>query len=371
MNFKFTAFSIFLIIILLACSGKKSTVTFSFKTIKDFETEYNFKYIAFVPCEISKTISDSCFQIYFQDMKERKTCMFTLMQDTLIKRNNANLNLTEYFFETFIKTDDSIFQLKIGTKCIILKNRTGQILNTFTLDQTYTPIIFPPADLKYKSNHFIMGNAISNIGIGLKKDRLLYYRAVKPILLVRIIDTTVKCVSISNFPKKYINTGDSYNDHLPSACIGKDNNICVSFGADDNLSLYQDSTLLLRKEVKSLYIDKFNPYPDEKLFDMLYLKNYVAQEPKYTNIIFDPFENVYYRIVKHRHINAGSANIEKTWSVIILDTDLNVLGETKFNGDYKYDVFIPTPIGVVTAKRNPKNPEKAILSLIKIKKNAN
>jgi len=371
MNVKYLAIPLLLIILLLACSGKKSAVTFSFKTINDFETDFDLKYLEFVPCEISKTISDSCFHLYFQDMKERKTSMFTLTQDALIKRADANLNLTEYFFETFFKTDDSIFQLKIGTKCIILRNRTGQVLNTYTLDQTYIPIIFPPADLKYKNNYFIMGNAISDIGIGLKKDRLLYYRAVKPILLVRIIDTTVKCLPISDFPQQYINTGDSYNDHLPSACFGKDNNICVSFGADDNLSLYHDSTLLLRKEVKSQYINKFNPYPDEKLFDMLYLKNYVAEEPKYTNIIFDPFENIYYRIVKHRHTNAGSASIEKTWSVIVLDTDLNVLGETKFNGDYKYDVFIPTPIGVVTAKRNPKNPEKAILSLIKIKKNAN
>ncbi len=181
----------------------------------------------------------------------------------------------------------------------------------------------------------------------------------------------MQCKAISDFPEKYIITGDSYNDHLPSACIGKNNNICVSFGADDNISLYHDSTLLLRKKVRSIYIDKFNPYPDEKLFDMLYLKNYVAEEPKYINIIYDPFENVYYRIVKHRHEKSASNDAGDSWSVIMLDTELNVLGELKFTSDYKKDIFIPTPVGIITAKQNQRNPDKATLSLIKIKRNAN
>ena len=371
MKVKHTVIIMLLPILVINCADRKQDNRLSVLTIQDFETDFNFKYIACVPNEISNLQPDSCLHLYFQDMREKETVDFTIDQHAVLKRSDKVLKLKEYFFETYFKTDDSIYQLKIGTKNLVLRNRNGDILNTYNLDQNYTPIIFPPSNLKYRNNIFLLGNVSSTIGFGLKKDRLLYYRAVKPILLAKIIDTTSHCLEISDFPEKYKTSGDSYNDHLPSACIGKDDNICVSFGADDNLSLYHDSTLLLRKEVKSLYIDKFNPYPDAKLFDMLYLKNYIADEPKYTNIIFDPFKNVYYRVVKHRHNSAGSASIEKTWSVIVIDTELNVLGEMKFSGDYKYDVFIPTPIGVVTAKRNPKHPEKAILSLIKIIKNAN
>ncbi len=141
---------------LFSCSEKKANIIFSANTLKDFETDFNFQYIESVPNEISKSHSDSSFQLYFQDLKERKTSMFNLNKDSLIKRSDENLNLTEYFFETFFKTDDSIYQLKIGTKHIILRNRKGDILNTFNLDQSFSPIIFPPADLEYKNDYFIM-----------------------------------------------------------------------------------------------------------------------------------------------------------------------------------------------------------------------
>lgn len=371
MNSRQISIIILLPLFLYSCAEKKGNNGWSFITLRNFETHFDFKYIAFVPTEISTSSLNSNLQLYFQDFKEKKTILYTLNKDTILNRSNEDLKMQEYFFETVFKSDASIYQLKIGTKCIVLRNREGDILNTYNLDQKYNPIIFPPADLKYRNNYFIMGNASSTIGMGLKKDRLLYYQAVKPILLAKIIDTTLQCKAIGDFPEKYITTGNSYNDHLPSACIGENNKICVSFGADANLSLYRDSTFMLRKEVKSIYVDKFNPYPDEKLFDMLYLKNYTADEPKYISVIYDQFENVYYRIVKHRRSNSGSVSTENTWSVIITDSELNVLGEVKFSGDYKYDIFVPTPLGIVTAKRSPRNSDKAMISLIKITRNAN
>ena len=371
MNIKYITIIMFLPLLAINCSDRKQDKRLSVITIKDFETDFNFKNIEFVPGEILKSRSDSGLQLYFQDIKEKKTIPFTLDKNYMLKRSDIDLNINEFFFETFFKSDDSIFQLKIGTKSIVLKNRKGDILHTYHLNTTFNPIIFPPANLKYGNNTFIMGNVSSSIGIGLKKDRFMYYRKVKPVLLAQLIDTTLLCIAISDFPEKYIATGNAYNDHLPSACIGNKSNICVSFGADDNLSLYHDSTLLMRKAVKSIYIDKFNPYPDEKLFDMLYLKNYSAEEPKYINVIYDQFENVYYRIVKHRHTNPRGIGAENTWSVIVTDTELKILGEVKFSGDYKYDIFIPTPLGIITAKRNPKQADKTILSLIKFKRNEN
>ncbi|MDO9258033.1 MAG: DUF4221 family protein [Bacteroidales bacterium] len=369
MNPKLIRMFIFYSIVLFSCTEEKENPHLSVINIKNFETCIEFKYIEFVPREIKISHSDSGYPIYIQDIKSRKTFKYNLTNDTILYKSLSETKLSNYFFETFLKTDDSIYLLKLDTKNIGLLNRNGDVIRNYVIDTIYDPIIFPPADLEFKNNCFIIGNVSNSIGFGYKKDRFKYYETVRPILLAKISDTKLHCLAIGKFPENYITTGDNYKDNLPAACIGKDGNICVSFGADNNLTLYHNSNQILKKEVKSKFIDKFIPYPDEKLFDMLYLKNYWAEEPKYTNIIFDPFVNMYYRVVKHRQNKSEKGNKLNTWSVIILDTDLNTLGEVRFNSEYRLGIFIPTPFGVILAKSNSKYCNKAILSLIKIKKN--
>jgi len=184
---------------------------------------------------------------------------------------------------------------------------------------------------------------------------------------VNIKDSTLTCKTICNFPEEYISTGDNYSNAFPSACFGSNNNICVSFGADNNLYLYDDTNLLLKKMVKSRFINRFEPYPDEKQFDMLFLKNYKIEEPRYLYIIFDPWKNLYYRIVKHRMIpKRKKNNIEYYWSVIILDQGLNVIGEKKFSYEFNPIVFLPTPFGVLMARNNNPKSKQTVFTLMKI-----
>ncbi len=118
--------------------------------------------------------------------------------------------------------------------------------------------------------------------------------------------------------------------------------------------------------MNSKFIDKFNPYPDSKTFDMLHLKNYLIEEPKYTDIIFDPWMDLYYRVVKHR-LEKGE-KMENTWSVIVMDKKLDVQYEILF--DYQYDpkIFVPTPFGILMLDKSRSTNNNSVFEMFKFRK---
>jgi hypothetical protein len=355
---------------LYACTDYKKHTDYTFLPIKTFETNINFEYLAVVPGQVKINQIDSTIQLFFQNMKSREIFSYKLNKKEFEPISEINFNNPEFFFRYYIVSTDSIYMFYQDSWLLTLKNSKGSVIKTYPINHKFITVAIPPMNLMANNNQFLLGHSSRTLGVGEKKDRLTYYKTIKPILLLRIKDTILTCQTISKFPDEYISTGNDYYDYYPSACFGKDGNICVSFGADDYLYLYQDSTLLLKKKVKSKFIDQFNPYPDEKRFDMLYLRNYWAKEPKYSRVIFDPYENLYYRIVKHRANKTTENSKENLWSVMILDDELNVLGEVKINTEYRPEIFIPTPFGIVMAKESAKHPGNAVLSLQKIKRDA-
>jgi len=357
-------------LVLFACTDKKQRFVFSFSESRMFETDLNFQYLAIVPSRITLNRIDSSIRLFFQNAQTLQILSYKLSRDTILPISEIDFKTPEFFFRYYIVSPDSIYMFYQDSWRLTLKNSKGSVIKTYPINHKFITVAIPPMNLMANNNQFLLGHSSRTLGVGEKKDRLTYYKTIKPILLLQIKDTILACQTISKFPDEYINTGNDYYDYYPSACFGKDGNICVSFGADDYLYLYQDSTLLLKKKVKSKFIDQFNPYPDEKRFDMLYLRNYWAKEPKYSRVIFDPYENLYYRIVKHRANKTKENKNENLWSVMILDNELNVLGEVKINTEYRPEIFIPTPFGIVMAKESAKHPGNAVLSLQKIKRDA-
>ena len=354
---------------LYACTDYKKPSGYSFIPMKTFETGINLEYLAVVPGQIKINHIDSTIQLFFQNMKTREITSYKLSKKELEPISEINFNTPEFFFRYYIVSTDSIYMFYQDSWLLTLKNSKDSVIKTYPINHRFITVAIPPMNLMTNNNQFLLGHSSRTLGVGEKKDRLIYYKSIKPILLLSIKDTNFNCQTICKFPDEYINTGNDYYDYYPSACFGKDGNICVSFGADDHLYLYQDSILLIKKEVKSHFIDKFNPYQDEKRFDMLYLKNYLAEEPKYSRVVFDPYENLYYRIVKHRSRKVEENKVENTWSVIILDTELNILAEEKIDSIYKPEIFIPTPFGIVMAQESIKHPGNTLFSLVKLQRN--
>ena len=107
-----------------------------------------------------------------------------------------------------------------------------------------------------------------------------------------------------------------------------------------------------------------NPIPEDRMFDMAYLKKYQFEEPKYDRLYYDKYRDNYYRIVKHRYKIDNNPEFDcenHTWSIIVIDADFNIIGEQKFkNCEYNYQVFFPAKEGLYLLQSNSDPQDKTI-----------
>lgn len=116
-----------------------------------------------------------------------------------------------------------------------------------------------------------------------------------------------------------------------------------SFFYEENLYVTTsvDHDSIYRIKAKSRYIDRVN-WPPEYGYDFERL----CEDPQYGNILYDKYRNVYYRIAYPKtEIDWKKEKVRsmelleyggKNFSIIILDKNLNYIGETKFP-DYIYN----------------------------------
>ena len=108
-------------------------------------------------------------------------------------------------------------------------------------------------------------------------------------------------------------------------------------------SLYFSTDVQVAKKViaKTRFIDEFVP-----LDNVTNPFGYYAENPNYGSIFYDPYREVFYRFAKHALTpdqlketgEMQAYNFPPRFSVLILDKDLHVLGETPFFGN-NYNMF--------------------------------
>ncbi|HHH49992.1 MAG TPA: DUF4221 domain-containing protein [Saprospiraceae bacterium] len=156
-----------------------------------------------------------------------------------------------------------------------------------------------------------------------------------------------------SFPKDYFKKGYFPISSISSA--GDGSQLAFSLPCDHHIYFTKDGNNLDRKIAKSKYIDEFvpkggNPY------------EYFAENPFYGSLYFDPYRNLFFRIVKHPYKKAAELGINHCYdyppafSIQILDNEFNLLGEQKINGlKYSMYVLFIHPDGIYISSSNPKN----------------
>ena len=85
--------------------------------------------------------------------------------------------------------------------------------------------------------------------------------------------------------------------------------------------------------------------------------------PKYHNIMYDKYRDVYYRIAEFPYeFKANESPFDdpkgREFSVIVFDKDFNIIGETKFPGNkYFYKMSFVGRDGLYISENNLANPE--------------
>mgnify|MGYP001051422699 FL=1 len=127
-------------------------------------------------------------------------------------------------------------------------------------------------------------------------------------------------------------------EHLSRCYDGK--HFVYSFYFDETIYIAsQDHDSIKSVKVKSKYIDKVRMLDDYG--NLTFID--ACENPNYGNLLFDKYRNVYYRIAyPETEIEKGVNGLEllhygrKRFSIIILDKDFNIIGETLFP-DYTYN----------------------------------
>jgi hypothetical protein len=121
-------------------------------------------------------------------------------------------------------------------------------------------------------------------------------------------------------------------------------------------------------DIKSLAYPSGIPVPDNMQYAHYFEQYY------YRSIIYDKYRNIYYRIVEHPWENYNNNIDIRSWlkpiSIILLDSEFNVLGEKLLSMEYhlSYMSFFITEEGLYLNK-DTGNEDELVYSLFKIKEN--
>jgi hypothetical protein len=354
---------------ILSCNRSSYNAEITYRVISE-QSIANFdspNYLIPINNFISGKNGGSKNSFFFENIMSRQMLKCNIFEDSIHLTNISNVDSTIWPVNKLHKSTDLFYYFNHNTNRLSYQMTQGTVLQAYQLDQKYGLVNLLSGYEKHGSSSILLDNASKTIGFGTTKERLYYYQKVKPLLMIDILPKGIEHKAFGIWPKEYVKTGNNYDDPYAKACFGNNNHVCVSFGADHNLYLYNDTTLIYSKQNKSNYINNFKAYPDEKQFDMLYLREYKQSEPKYMNLIFDPWEKMYYRTVRHSFLNATTEyEVKSFWSVIVTDDELNIVGECKFSSQYDPNVFIPTPFGILLMKGNHPDSKERIFTLIKL-----
>ena len=144
----------------------------------------------------------------------------------------------------------------------------------------------------------------------------------------------------------------------------KDNRLVCSFVESDSVMVTDDLNNTKWYNAKSRFLNSMTPHvnhPTEDVYDIIRWK----EKGKYWHIMYDKYRDVYYRFAEMPCELADNEDPYdefvprvREFSVIVLDKDFNIIGETKFPGSkYFYKMSFVGRDGLYISENNLANPE--------------
>jgi hypothetical protein len=221
------------------------------------------------------------------------------------------------------------------------------------------------------NQHIIIGNATHNHNVGIDSSRALYYKETKTISQIEFCsDSIARNTLYGKFPSSYTKDNLNFYNWFPSISETSSTEILVTYARDDSIYLYNNTKLIKSRLCKSKYIDEFIPLTEKQGFDRAYSISYQWHEPRYLDVIYNKYRDTYYRLVKHKDvlINENKVDMEQsTWSIIVMDSDLNVIHEYVLNrNEYSFMYAFPCAKGLYVKNATSKTDKRFKLTLLDI-----
>jgi len=336
------------VLILISCkspSDKEHYVIQKSEKILSFQLNRDVK----MPYYVFPFEEKGCQYLSFQNSIQSEILIYEMYSGKLIKQMRIETEGSNAviggFSGYFIQSMNQIFVPSLYVNTIWVMDTTAVIKQKIDYSKTKTGQLLTPFIPNDKSQMAFINDSI-NIPLGL--NMMLKEKVVENSFVSAVIDTVNK--NVVALPMKFpqLMTDKDLHTVASSGCDysrcydGKD--FIYSFHYDEFLYKANSNHHKVDKIIgKSKYIDHVDLFRSNDS-DFRKMLKAQCEHATYGNILYDKYRNVYYRFVypsvnvddfKGDYINLIRSG-GKNFSIIILDKNLTIIGETLFP-DYTYN----------------------------------
>jgi hypothetical protein len=332
-----------------------------------------------IPSETSFFINDTAQWLIVSDDEQRFVHWVSLDDNSIhtidvykainrTKKEMASLLVNGIF----VQNKDSIFVLVNPTNEIFCINQDGNLINQWTVSthgniaqDRHLYSYFSIAPLFVHNSKLIVCQ--ESLVTGFETDkmaRLKKFRTPGDVVINLGIDTVSTSYESGKYPSEFLN--DYWFETNFSRAVNDSGYFVYSFGVNDTLFVYNFGSLIQTVKAKSKFIDEFDSFDGRRELDSKYVEQYVVEQPRYLRIIFDPYAELYYRVILHASAyqnNDGTINTfgDKEWSVMVLDKSFSIQDEYLMEAKtFDFSSIIPTPHGVLVSLDHDLNPIREV-----------
>jgi hypothetical protein len=219
---------------------------------------------------------------------------------------------------------------------ILLLNNKGEIYNKWDIgSQThsiYNGYFFIDSD--YSHPMAIINDRLYFKGSYHLKPGSKIAQKVPILISLDLHNGTIK--QLGDIPFEY-KQGQFYGNHQYdySRVFNERSEMIISFPSSHNLFVYDTSGHLIKiKNCKSKFVENIEPINKEDKDQLAAIIDAYGYNAQYSDLVYDEYNNMYYRIVLHEleknDINNKKNDVRKrNWSIMVLDSNLNIKSEIK------------------------------------------
>lgn len=278
--------------------------------------------------------------LYFYDVENRGDILACrIAKDGVVVMDTVKTPTIAPYYEMFVLAYDSIASIShkpFRTMTLTHNDRTAIGIHSIESRGPYVN------DISQQPRH---GNTVyfANTDDSIAQSGVLrsdFYRAVKPVYEYDLASGTGKSWGV--FPNA-LATALGFEE-TPTICVANDTSVVLSFMCVDSLYLYVNGELKSRHCCRSRYIGHFPEYDTAKVFDLGYYRQFTQSRPEYLNLLHNPTKQCFYRIALHEDSPKGrmqpNTPSKRTWSVMVINKDLEVVSEHLFRFTEYYPFVI-------------------------------
>jgi|GEM_PF-6205196 hypothetical protein len=378
----------------LGCTSteEKANPTLTYRILKSIE----------IPIKANVQYAHSQIQLVNEhefiglDQNFNKLDVFSLKDDRFIKSIHFEQDGPNRIYPVssfYYHNKDSIFLFSLAASSFQLINDKAKVLSLFRMDENKYPSeisntivgtdnrFYPISITKnedwnlpfvYNSdNGELIVNTLPETYLEGFNDRQSFYSA--PITSNFDVSSLEFTTFSGRWPKEIYHQKMAPNNPFTNFCFNATSQeILINFYNADKIysvkrnKFYKVQSNAAKGDVTLFDIESTKEYTTEEELDAL------SRDEGYVNLIYDQFEDKYYRIFKHSsHNQEGSIHkMEAEWSLVAFTSDFKVLGEVRFPASiYNFLQIMPTKEGILISKESAfskhNNEEKYEFDLVK------